>query len=66
MSTYLKPSPTKLESMSMEELNRLARNQGEDRALRHQALELLNRRERSFFSQHAPIGRNPMNYAEGL
>jgi hypothetical protein len=56
----------KLELMSMEQLSRLARNEGEDHALRYQALEMLNRRERKFFGGYAPIGMSPKNYVEGL
>jgi len=64
---YIKPSPVKLELMSMEQLHRLAQNAGEDKALRHQALEMLNRRERNYFSRHYFTGHGRiLNYAEGL
>jgi hypothetical protein len=66
MTTYHNPSPPKLELMSMEQLSRLANNQGEDKALRHQALEMLNRRERRYFGKHYHYSSRVLNYAEGL
>jgi hypothetical protein len=60
-------TPPKLELMSMEQLSRLARNQGEDKALRHQALEMLNRRERRYFGHCYPGDVSRVyNYASGL
>jgi hypothetical protein len=57
----------KLELMSMEELSRLANNEGEDHALRCQALEMLNRRERRYFGHCYPGNVcRVYNYAKGL
>lgn len=49
----------KLKLMSMEELSRLAKNEGEDETLRHAALDVLHKRERKFAGRifagsHAP------------
>jgi len=58
------PKP-KLEFMSMADLDRLARNEGEDKTLRHQALEVLTRRERRLCAGGSRPSR-VYNYAKGL
>jgi hypothetical protein len=55
-----------LNLLSMEELSRLAHNEGEDRTLRLMALQALNRREKQYFQRHLPIGQVSKNYVPGL
>ena len=54
--------------MSMEELSRLAKNEGEDVALRRKAKQTLDERERKYFQRPTLAGlpAAPNNYVPGL
>lgn len=56
----------KLNLLSMEELTRIAKNEGEDRVLRLMALQTLDRREKAYFQRHLLIGRVSKNHVPGL
>jgi hypothetical protein len=55
-----------LYKLSMEELSRLARNEGEDRVLRLIALQTLDRREKQYYQRHLTVGRVSKNYVHDL
>lgn len=54
-----------LEFMSMEELSRLVRNEGEDRLLREGAARELAKRENALFHKH-PCARKLTSFDYGL
>lgn len=55
-----------LHLLSMEELTRIARNEGEDRVLRLMALQTLDRREKQYFQRHLHVGLVSKNHVPGL
>jgi 16S rRNA C1402 N4-methylase RsmH len=55
-----------LNLLSMEELTRIAKNEGEDISVRRLALQTLNRREKAYFQRHLHIGLVSKNYVPGL
>jgi hypothetical protein len=55
-----------LNLLSMEELSRLAKNEGEDISVRRAALQTLDRREKTYNQRHLHVGHVSKNYVPGL